>query len=944
MDPRSRLAASRAGIALVIAATSGLHCNSIQEAIEEEAEERAREQAGAGNPGDNSGPSPDADAISVNSLAPSSGSIEGGQLVEVIGSGFEPGFEVSFGGATVPLADIQWQDANTILVLRHPPFGGVGPVDIAVRRPGSDEAGVLPAGFRYFRAPRLTSVSPSRGPTSGGSTITLTGQGFVEGTEVILGADTQAEATLIDETTLQAITPELPIGFLSIAVRNVNGSATLPDAYQTFSPVRLNEIRPVVGDTAGGTNLLVVGTGFVPESRVTVGDVEYAQALNNVRETELSVIAGPGAEGAVDVGVENGNGSDALKDAFVYVNFSDPGSRIVAVTPSSDLVEGGREVSVVGVGFDDPSLDVFFGAARADCVLQSTRLIRCIAPPGIGTVDVEVVSNSGTLRLKDSFTYVPLAIDAMVDDRGAIAGGTYVKLYGDGFDEDIEVLLDGEPARDIVALSTTQLTFRTPPGNPGPAEVRIESRGVARSRPELFTYFDPADEVLWTSGGPIDGTVNITVIDSVSDLPLADAFVMLGSEAEPLYSGTTNARGQITFSGPDVLGPLTVTAAKTDFAAFSYVDVNAQNLRLLTIGIPPPSEPSPGGGGGEAVEPPVIRGTVLRVKDQFNADDDVVRVTTSAALLGFPLPDPGLEAELINNGDYQLVSRDGDLVVIALVGTPDPDTGRFQVKTMGFAGPLAVENGRVYDGIDIRVDTPLDTDLVLSFDDAPVASRVDPDYPGDSPDTAQARVYYDFGSAGVHQMAELRRTGTTVLSIPMPRFLPTPLTSTPFVIDAGVYLGVPNSFDPERPTLDFPFSTFAVGPRVDSREPVSVGPLLGVLDNVSPQDSDTVGRDEPLRIETIVNQPLPAATANVLRLERSTDFSRVTEWFIVTAGTSNVAVLPPPAIPGLGVPEGSYTMRMQRYRVEGAGFNQLDLEGLLRADAAAQHFALFELE
>lgn len=943
MNLRARLAACCAGVALAIAAMSGLHCNSIQEAIEEEAEERAREQAGSGDPGDNSGPSPNADAINVNSLAPSSGSVEGGQLVEVIGSGFEPGLEVLFGGAAVPLADIQWQDANTILVLRHPAFGGVGAVDVAVRRPGSDEFGVLLAGFRYFRTPRLTSVSPIRGPVSGGSTITLTGEGFVDGTEVIFGANTQAEATLIDETTVQAVTPELPSGLLSITIRNVNGSATLPDAYQTFSPVRLSEIRPVIGNTAGGTNLLVRGTGFVPDSRVTLGDVEYSEALNNLQETELLVVAGPGTEGAVDVAVENENGSDALRNAFVYVDFSDPDSRIVAVTPSSDLVEGGREISIVGVGFDDPSLDVFFGGARADCILQSTRLIRCIAPPGTGTVDIEVVSSTGTLRREDGFTYVPLAIDAMVDDRGAIAGGTYVTLYGDGFDEDVEVSLDGMPARDVVARSATEITFRTPPGSPGPAEVRVESRGVARSRPELFTYFDPALEVLWTSGGPIDGTVNITVIDSVSDLPLADAFVMLGTEAKPLYSGTTNARGQITFSGPDVLGPLTVTAAKTDFAAFSYVDVNAQNLRLLTIGIPPPSEPSPGGGGG-TVEPPLIRGTVLRVKDQFNADDDVVRVTTSAALLGFPLPDPGLDAELINNGDYQLVSRNGDLVVIALVGTPDPDTGRFQVKTMGFAGPLAVENGRVYDGIDIRVDTPLDTDLVLNFDNAPVASRVEPDYSGASPDTAQARVYYDFGSAGVHQMAEVRRTGATVLRVPMPRFLPAPLTSTPFVIDAGVYLGIPNAFEPERPTLDFPFSTFAVGPRVDSREPVSVGPLLGVLDNVVPADSGVVSRDQPLRIETMVNQPFPAATANVLRLERSTSFSRVTEWFIVTAGTENVAVLPPPDVPGLGVPQGSYTMRMQRYRVEGAGFNQLDLEGLLRADAAAQHFALFELE
>ena len=60
------------------------------------------------------------------------------------------------------------------------PAGSAGARTVQITNPSGQSASLAGA-FTYVGGPGLTSVSPTSGPTAGGTTITITGSGFVVG-------------------------------------------------------------------------------------------------------------------------------------------------------------------------------------------------------------------------------------------------------------------------------------------------------------------------------------------------------------------------------------------------------------------------------------------------------------------------------------------------------------------------------------------------------------------------------------------------------------------------------------------------------------------------------------------------------------------------------------------------------------------------------------------
>jgi YVTN family beta-propeller protein len=76
------------------------------------------------------------------------------------------------------------------------------------------------------------SVTPSSGPASGGTLVTIRGSGFVNGATVTFGT-TSVSATFVDASTLQVTAPTLPVGPVRISITNPDGrSYQLDVAYQ----------------------------------------------------------------------------------------------------------------------------------------------------------------------------------------------------------------------------------------------------------------------------------------------------------------------------------------------------------------------------------------------------------------------------------------------------------------------------------------------------------------------------------------------------------------------------------------------------------------------------------------------------------------------------------------------------------------------------------------
>ena len=83
----------------------------------------------------------------------------------------------------------------------------------------------------------VSSVSPTSGPTTGGTAVTITGTGFQSGATVSFGGKTATNVSVVSTTSLTAITPSHPAGTVSVTVTNPNGqSATLSNAYTYARP------------------------------------------------------------------------------------------------------------------------------------------------------------------------------------------------------------------------------------------------------------------------------------------------------------------------------------------------------------------------------------------------------------------------------------------------------------------------------------------------------------------------------------------------------------------------------------------------------------------------------------------------------------------------------------------------------------------------------------
>ncbi|MBM3235253.1 hypothetical protein FJZ31_03030 [Candidatus Poribacteria bacterium] len=160
-------------------------------------------------------------APAITKVIPDNGRLAGGTKITLQGNGFLPGAKVLISvdiniSTLVVASAIQVMSPNLITAVT--PAGEPGPTDVVVRNPDRQEI-VLPGGFIYNPLPKITDVSPSNGPASGGTPITVRGTGFLQGARVIIGKRA-ATTEWKDEATLEAVTPANPQGVWDVRVVN----------------------------------------------------------------------------------------------------------------------------------------------------------------------------------------------------------------------------------------------------------------------------------------------------------------------------------------------------------------------------------------------------------------------------------------------------------------------------------------------------------------------------------------------------------------------------------------------------------------------------------------------------------------------------------------------------------------------------------------------------
>jgi hypothetical protein len=165
----------------------------------------------------------------VTKVAPAKGPAAGGTTVTITGSNLTGATAVSFaGGAATSFAV---RSATQIVAIS--PAGTGGTADVTVTTPAGTSASVLADHFKY--TPAVTGVSPSSGPTSGGTTVTITGSGFALGSATVFkfGATKATGVSCSSSTTCTAIAPKHAAGTVDvIATVNLISSLKSPPADQ----------------------------------------------------------------------------------------------------------------------------------------------------------------------------------------------------------------------------------------------------------------------------------------------------------------------------------------------------------------------------------------------------------------------------------------------------------------------------------------------------------------------------------------------------------------------------------------------------------------------------------------------------------------------------------------------------------------------------------------
>ncbi len=533
--------------------------------------------------------------ISITQVEPARGNILGGETVTIRGEGFRPESVVFFGQRSA--LSVEVIDDTTIRVL-SPAARGPGPVDVHV----SNDLGfgTLEDGFNYVAAPVIESVLPPVGPIAGGTAIELRGSGFEAPLTVRIGETQLAEMEILSSSRIRGITSAVSAeGPRDVVVTTAEGTGALAGGFTYLAnldpdaPLALLAVSPGTGRQSGREQVSLVarGLGSLGSTSVTFGG--RTASVRAVDPSQfLVVVDTPSGSGTVDVVLNSNGRTSTLPNGFRYVD----SVTVDSVEPDRGPLAGGTPITVRGSGFK-AGLDLRLGALAASSVriIDDTR-IEAVTPPGAaGLVDVVVVQQGALHRLNDAFTYEGAYDLHLVDPpRGAQAGGTAVALIGSGFPADARVRFGTRYATHVAVVSSTLITCKSPPGDLGSVPVTVESAELGeRFVADAFTYFDPTTNFGGTWGGNIDGDVNVTVMDSSSNAPIPDAFVMLWTDPRTPYQGFTDERGQITFSGDDLMGEQMVSASKAGYSRASVVEYDAKNVTVYLNPESPPSDGEP---------------------------------------------------------------------------------------------------------------------------------------------------------------------------------------------------------------------------------------------------------------------------------------------------------------------------------------------------------------
>lgn len=151
-------------------------------------------------------------------LSPTSGVTAGGNTVTITGTGLSTATAVNFGGVSATPTVVN----DSQLSVTVPTGLAAGPVGVSVTTAGGTNNGLS---YTYVDGPTIGAPTPGSGPTSGGTAVTISGTSLTTTQSVTFGG-VPAPFTVINDTTVSAVSPPGAAGAVDVAVTTNGGVAT----------------------------------------------------------------------------------------------------------------------------------------------------------------------------------------------------------------------------------------------------------------------------------------------------------------------------------------------------------------------------------------------------------------------------------------------------------------------------------------------------------------------------------------------------------------------------------------------------------------------------------------------------------------------------------------------------------------------------------------------
>ncbi|MFG2359117.1 IPT/TIG domain-containing protein [Streptomyces sp. NPDC048521] len=324
--------------------------------------------------------------------------------------------------------------------------------------------------------PTISTINPSQGPTTGGTTVTLTGTGMTGSTAVRFGS-TNATSFVVDSATqITAVSPARTAGAAAVSIVHPTGNSnSVTFTYITAQVPVVTGVTPSSGPTSGGTTVTLTGTGFTGATTVTFAGVP-ATSFSVNSATHITAVTPANSAGAAVVAVTTPGGTSA-PDAFFF--YAAP-PVLTGAAPTQSPTAGGIVVTLTGNNLLNAGA-VRFGTTNAPSfTIVSATQITVTAPPGTGNSPITVVTPGGTSN-PVAFTYVAAPVlTALAPGSGPTSAGTVVTLTGTNLATASAVTFAGT-AVAFTVVSDTQITAVAPAGAAGPLTVTVTTAGGTSS-------------------------------------------------------------------------------------------------------------------------------------------------------------------------------------------------------------------------------------------------------------------------------------------------------------------------------------------------------------------------------------------------------------------------------------------------------------------------------